>query len=265
MIKNTIKTTAVLGALMIIMGAKAPITKIDAASINGKVTASTLNVRSGASTSYSIVGKVQKGTTVEILSEKNGWYEIEFAGNKTGWSSGDYITKMNSSSSNTTTTKTGIVTASTLNVRSGASTSYSIVGKISKGTTVTITSTSNGWHQIKYSGNKSGWVSGDYISQPSNSSSNASLNVVKTLNVKAYAYTGGGITATGTKARYGTLAVDPKVIPYGTKVYIKELDKVFTAEDCGGGIKGNKIDIYMPTTAQCNSWGVRNITIQILK
>ena len=87
----------------------------------------------------------------------------------------------------------------------------------------------------------------------------------KTLKVKAYAYTGGGYTFTGTKAKYGTLAVDPKVIPYGTKVYIKELNKVFTAEDCGGGIKGNKIDIYMNSKSACNKWGVRTITIQILK
>ena len=68
-----------------------------------------------------------------------------------------------------------------------------------------------------------------------------------------------------TKARYGTLAVDPKVIPYGTKVYIKELDKVFVAEDCGGGIKGNKIDIYMNSKADCQKWGVKTITLQILK
>ena len=87
----------------------------------------------------------------------------------------------------------------------------------------------------------------------------------KTLKVKAYAYTGGGYTFTGTKAKYGTLAVDPKVIPYGTKVYIKELDKVFTAEDCGGDIKGNKIDIYMNTKEECTNWGVRNITLYILK
>ena len=45
---------------------------------------------------------------------------------------------------------------------------------------------------------------------------------------------------------------------------IKELNKVFVAEDCGGGIKGNIIDIYMPTLSQCYSWGSRNITIQIL-
>lgn len=148
---------------------------------------------------------------------------------------------------------------SAVNVRTGASTKYRTIGKIKKGTKVKILSTKNGWYKVKYS-NKTGWSSGKYIKKASSSS-----NVKKKLTVKAYAYTGGGYTATGTKAKYGTLAVDSKVIPYGTKVYIKELDKVFIAEDCGGGIKGNKIDIYMNSSSDCNNWGVRTITIEILK
>jgi len=155
-------------------------------------------------------------------------------------------------------TVNGTATA-TINVRSGASTKYKSIGKIKKGTKVKIVSTKNGWHKVKYS-NKTGWSIGKYIKKSSSSSS-----VKKRITVKAYAYTGGGYTATGTKAKYGTLAVDPKVIPYGTKIYIKELDKVFTAEDCGGGIKGNKIDIYMNSSSACNKWGVRTITLQILK
>lgn len=147
----------------------------------------------------------------------------------------------------------------TVNLREGASTKYKKIGKLKKGTKVKIISSKNGWHKVKYS-NKTGWSSGKYIKK-----AGSSLNVKRKLTVKAYAYTGGGYTATGTKAKYGTLAVDPKVIPYGTKVYIKELDKVFTAEDCGGGIKGNKIDIYMNSSSACNNWGVRTITIQILK
>ena len=147
----------------------------------------------------------------------------------------------------------------TVNVRSGASTKYKSIGKIKKGTKVKILSSKNGWHRVQYS-NETGWSSGKYIKKSSSSS-----NVKKRLTVKSYAYTGGGYTATGTKAKYGTLAVDPKVIPYGTKVYIKELDKVFTAEDCGGGIKGNKIDIYMNSSSACNNWGVRTITLEILK
>ena len=50
-------------------------------------------------------------------------------------------------------------------------------------------------------------------------------------------------TSTGTIAKAGrTIAVDPKVIPYGSQVQIG--DTIYTAEDCGGAIKGNKIDIY---------------------
>ena len=151
---------------------------------------------------------------------------------------------------------------STVNLRTGASTKYRTIGKLKKGTKVKILSSKNGWHKVKYS-NKTGWSSGKYIKKSTSSSSNR--DVKKRLKVKAYAYTGGGYTATGTKAKYGTLAVDPKVIPYGTKVYIKELDKVFTAEDCGGGIKGNKIDIYMNSSSACSKWGVKTITLEILK
>ena len=87
----------------------------------------------------------------------------------------------------------------------------------------------------------------------------------KEMKVRATAYANDPITATGKKPRpYHTLAVDPKVIPYGTRVYIPEFNKVFIAEDCGGAIKGNRIDIYMNNEYECRQWGVRNITIIIL-
>ena len=86
----------------------------------------------------------------------------------------------------------------------------------------------------------------------------------RTITVNASAYSGDGITSTGTKPKWGTIAVDPKVIPYGTKVYIPMYDKVFIAEDCGGAIKGNKIDIYMNSTQECVNFGRRNIEIKIL-
>ena len=64
---------------------------------------------------------------------------------------------------------------------------------------------------------------------------------------------GYGITASGAKAKRGTVAVDPRVIPLGTKLYIKSLtpgvpDYGFAiAQDTGGAIKGNKIDLFMDT------------------
>lgn len=99
-------------------------------------------------------------------------------------------------------------------------------------------------------------------------------SISKRLTVNSTAYTGsasenGGYvncTSTGAIPKAGrTLAVDPKVIPYGTKVYIPSLGGVYVAEDCGGAIKGNKIDIFMNTYSQCVSWGRRNIQVYILK
>ena len=87
----------------------------------------------------------------------------------------------------------------------------------------------------------------------------------KEMKVRATAYANDYITSTGKKPRpYHTIAVDPKVIPYGTRVYIPEFNKVFIAEDTGGAIKNNRIDIYMNNEYECRQWGVRNITIIIL-
>ena len=84
------------------------------------------------------------------------------------------------------------------------------------------------------------------------------------MSVIATAYATGTITSTGTKPKWGTIAVDPNVIPYGTKVYIPKFNMTFTAEDCGGAIKGNKIDIFMGSKKEAYSWGRRTIDIYIL-
>ena len=87
----------------------------------------------------------------------------------------------------------------------------------------------------------------------------------KKITVSATAYSGDGFTATGTVPRWGTIAVDPTIIPYGTKVYIPQFNEYFIAEDCGGGIKGNKIDIFMNSESQCDNWGKRSIDIYIVE
>lgn len=74
-----------------------------------------------------------------------------------------------------------------------------------------------------------------------------------------------GITATGTKATEGrTIAVDPKVIPYGSVVYFEGPDGLvggYVAEDCGGAIKGNEIDLYFDSHAEALEWGVRELEV----
>lgn len=91
----------------------------------------------------------------------------------------------------------------------------------------------------------------------------------KALTVTATGYTPydpgcNGVTATGTKAKYGVIAVDPRVLPMGTKVYIPGYG-VAVAEDTGGAIKGNKIDLCYETKNEAYSWGRRNITIYVLE
>ena len=67
----------------------------------------------------------------------------------------------------------------------------------------------------------------------------------------------------------GTIAVDPKVIPYYTKMFIQTTNgsRVYgmgTALDCGGAVKGNIVDLWFPTYGDCRSWGRRNVTVYIL-
>lgn len=68
-----------------------------------------------------------------------------------------------------------------------------------------------------------------------------------------------GITATGTKATAGrTIAVDPSAFPYGSEVIIN--GNTYIAEDCGGAIKGNRIDIYFDTHEAALQFGVQHLT-----
>lgn len=103
--------------------------------------------------------------------------------------------------------------------------------------------------------------------------SGQTLRYARALTVKATAYTterqSWKKTATGTIARVGAIAVDPKVIPYGTRMYIVSSDGtitygVATAEDCGGSIKGNRVDLFFDTYSECINFGVRSCTVYIL-
>ena len=99
------------------------------------------------------------------------------------------------------------------------------------------------------------------------------LTYTQVLSCKATAYTtqrqSWKKTATGTTARVGAIAVDPKVIPYGTRMFIVSADGsitygVATAEDCGGNIKGNRIDLFFDTYNECISFGVRTCDVYLL-
>ena len=73
-----------------------------------------------------------------------------------------------------------------------------------------------------------------------------------------------GITASGTKAKAGrTVAVDPRYIPYGTEIIID--GQTYIAEDCGGAIKGDRIDIYFDDHNSALGFGRQTKIVRIMK
>ena len=138
----------------------------------------------------------------------------------------------------------GYVNSDRVNFRKGASTNSDIYKVLDKNTSVTILDYEGDWSKVKIN-DTVGYVYTKYITAGNKviDASNIDESNTVSLDVKATAYAGDTITSTGTVPTEGTtIAVDTSVIPYGSKVYIPEFDKVFTAEDCGRAIKGNRID-----------------------
>jgi 3D (Asp-Asp-Asp) domain-containing protein len=103
--------------------------------------------------------------------------------------------------------------------------------------------------------------------------SRSGFAVRRVLTVTATAYDPGpgscgpnctGRTATGMIARKGVIAVDPRVIPLGTRVFVDGYGPAIAA-DTGGAIKGNRIDVCFPTRREALQWGRRRVQIMILQ
>ncbi|WP_243154789.1 3D domain-containing protein [Clostridium thermarum] len=103
-----------------------------------------------------------------------------------------------------------------------------------------------------------------------NAENNAGGNTTykATYTMVATAYAGHTITAMGLKPvrdpdGLSTIAVDPSVIPLGTKVYIPGYGYAI-ASDTGGAIKGYKIDLFLNSNAECYKWGRRTVTLHVV-
>lgn len=90
-----------------------------------------------------------------------------------------------------------------------------------------------------------------------------------TMTAAAYSAKKGAGTASGLPAAVGHIAVDPRVIPLGTKLYIQSLDGskdygYAIAADTGTAIKGKYIDLFFNTYKESCQWGLRNVKVYIL-
>lgn len=86
--------------------------------------------------------------------------------------------------------------------------------------------------------------------------------------MKATAYTGHKLTASGTVPHRGIVAADPRVLPPGSKVQVKGAGRysgVYKVRDTGGAIHGRRIDIYTPSRAAARRFGKRAVKVKVLK
>lgn len=142
-----------------------------------------LNVRSGPGQDNGVVDSVPNGSQVTVLGEENGWYQISYNGNRSGYVSKDYVSTAEApvtvepdppvttepdppGNGGTTSSTQGTITGAEtgVNIRSGPSTDSSKVASASNGAKVTILGEENGWYQIRYSGNQTGYVRKDFVS-----------------------------------------------------------------------------------------------------
>lgn len=115
--------------------------------IKGIVTANMLNIRDGAGASFTKVGKVELGTELVILAEKNRWYKID---DRNHWVSAKYVRKL----------VPRTVNASELNVRTGPNTTFPVIKKLKQGDLVRIFETTGNWSRIAHSEE---WLSTKYL------------------------------------------------------------------------------------------------------
>ncbi len=128
-----------------------------------------LNVRSGAGLTYSVIAKVKKGQTYDVVEKKNDWIKIKLSNSSTGWVAGWLVTEKKQPTSPKPTTSETVSKSSTvisnatgLRFRSGPGTTFSVIGVFDKGKSATYLEKSGNWVKISYSG-KQGWVSSQFV------------------------------------------------------------------------------------------------------
>lgn len=146
-----------------------------------------VNIRSGASTSSSVIANVGKGTAVTVVATEGDWYKVEYKG-QTAYVHKDYVTLDGESSGSSSSTgsnsssssgQTGEINASYVRLRSGASLSASILKTLDKGAQMTVTGESGDWYKVSYNGTE-GYVYKTYLTVSGSSSSGSSSASAKT-------------------------------------------------------------------------------------
>ena len=165
------------------------------------------------------------------------------------------------------------VNVDTLNCRDQPDTSVgNILKTYSRGTELQVIGIDDTgeWWQI-WDGETCGWCYSSYFAgnrEETERTQHKEDAYIGVFDATAYCEAENGlITSTGAIATVGTtIAVDPNIIPYGTHVRIVRRDTgedlgIRIAQDCGGAIKGNRIDIFLDSLKECDDWGHRMVDV----
>jgi 3D (Asp-Asp-Asp) domain-containing protein len=163
-------------------------------------------------------------------------------------------------------------------LRAGPGMAHGIISTIAEGTSVQVAAgpVSDGdedWYQISVGPSKTGWSSGRYLASGSTVKAMTTDDGKRTFLAKVTAYADGigGVpmgarTYSGTKTRWGVVAVDPKSIPIGSALTIEGYDDtIFVAEDVGGGIKGDALDIWLPAAKDARTYGTKYRRVTVVR
>lgn len=188
-------------------------TPVFAASQYIEVTGDTVNVRSNAGSTYSVIGVAKKGSQYSYLSEKKDakgqiWYYVQFSNSKKGWITGTYAKSVSAGTTakTTATEKTKVqITGSTVNVRTGTGKLYATLGVTKNGNTYDYLGSSKAsdgvvWYQIQFSSNQIGWVTSKYSKLITISPTTTTTTATTTAKTTTTTKTTTAKTTTTTKA-----------------------------------------------------------------
>lgn len=206
-------------------------TPVFAASQYIEVTGDTVNVRSDAGASYSILGVAKKGSQYSYLSEKKDckgqiWYYVQFSDSKKGWITGKYAKSVSAGTTAKTTAaeKTKVqITGATVNVRTGNSKLSAKLGVAKNGNTYEYLGSSKAsdgvvWYQVQFSASQIGWVTSKY----------SKLITISPTTTTTTAPTTTTTTTTTTAATTTTTATTTAVTDQTTTVSTTATDKTTT-------------------------------------
>ena len=225
--------------------------EMDASFGTGTINGSYVRMRSGASTSSSILGTYNSGTTMTITGVNGAWYKVSYNGT-TGYVHSDYVSGGGADS------KAGYIKGTGVRMRSGASTTSSILGVYNTGTKMTITGESGNWYKVSYSG-RDGYVSKDYMTttKPDNGGGSTSqTGYIKGNDVRLRSGAGTNysilgtynngtpLTITGTSGNWTAVTIN------GVKGYVNSTYVTTTKSDGGSKPSGSIGETIVATAKQ---------------